>query len=205
MKKAVLLFLMSAAISAFAQSAQKNELGLLLGGEFVPQRTTTGGDKVDFGNSVVFSTNYARRLAGGNIAVFMEFPFAAAPNHDVRTLTNSSITSLATLYVTPSLRVNFAHNSRFSPWCSGGFGYGLYEGSAKLKSGATNSNRYTNTGTAQFGGGVDFRTGLRVLFPITLRGEVRDYYTVRSPRFGTSVQNSGQHNVVAAGGIVLNF
>ena len=101
--------------------------------------------------------------------------------------------------------MNFAHNSRFSPWVSGGFGYGLYEGSAKFKSGATNSNRYTNAGTAQFGGGVDLRTGLKVLFPITLRGEVRDYYTVTSPRFGISVQSSGQHNIVAAGGIVLHF
>jgi hypothetical protein len=204
-KKSVFSFLMLVAMTAFAESDQKNELGLLLGGEFVPQRTTTVGDKVDFGNSVVFSSDYARRLAGGNTAVFLELPFAAAPSHNVRTLSPGSITSLATLYVTPSLRVNFFHHARFSAWLSGGFGYGLYEGSAKLKSGTKNSDRYTNTGTAQFGGGVDFRTGLKVLFPITLRGEVRDYYTVTSPHFGIPVQNSGQHNVVVTGGFVLHF
>ena len=56
-----------------------------------------------------------------------------------------------------------------------------------------------------FGAGVDVRTPIRVLFPISLRGEVRDYYSVSNPRFGTAVQGGGQHNVVASGGFVLSF
>jgi hypothetical protein len=198
----ILLFL---PLSGLAQSESKNELGLLLGAEFVPHRATAAGDKITFGNSLIFSANFARRLTGGNTSLFVEFPFAAAPNHYVATLSDCSITALATLYVTPSLRVNFARNSRLSPWVSGGFGYGLYEGSVKFRNGGTNPQVYNSTGTAQFGGGLDVRTGLTVLFPITLRGEVRDYYTFATPRFGVPSGNNGQHNVVAAGGFVIHF
>ena len=205
MKTRIWVLLALAAIPVFASADDSNELGLLLGAEFIPTRTTVTGNNVDIGNSIVFSADYARRLAGNNTMVFLEFPFAAAPSHHVNTLSASAITSLATLYVTPSVRVNFAHQARFSPWLSAGFGYGVYEGSSRFKDNTANNNRYTSTGTAQFGGGVDFRTGLKILLPIQLRGEVRDYFTVTNPNFGISVDGSGQHNIVIAGGIVLSF
>src|SRR6266849_8337337 len=51
----------------------------------------------------------------------------------------NAITSLATLFVTPSLRVRFASHAPASPWLSGGFGYGLHEGSSVLQNGVTNT------------------------------------------------------------------
>jgi hypothetical protein len=66
--------------------------------------------------------------------------------------------------------------------------------------------RYIGTWlTAQFGGGVDVRTRLKLLFPIGLRGEVRDFYTLGTPSFGVPVQRSEQHNVVVSGGLVVHF
>jgi hypothetical protein len=65
------------------------------------------------------------------------------------------------------------------------------------------TRRYIGTsGTAQFGGGIDVRTRLKLLFPIGLRGEVRDYYTLRTPRFGVPIQRREQHNVVVSAGLV---
>jgi hypothetical protein len=58
---------------------------------------------------------------------------------------------------------------------------------------------------AQFGGGIDVRTTLRLLFPISLRGEVRDYYSLETPAFGVPIGHAEQHNVVVAGGLVLSF
>jgi hypothetical protein len=192
-------------ISGFAQQdRKKNELGLTLGPELIPSRSAAS-QPLDFANSVVFGANYARRLAGDKTQFYLQVPFAAAPRHDISTRNFGSIRNLATLYVTPSLRVQFEGRSRLSPWISAGFGYGLYEGSMLLFGGSKNPRRYTSSSTAQFGAGVDLRTGLKIIFPIRLRGEVRDFYTVSSPAFGIPMNGPGQHNVQASGGIVLSF
>jgi hypothetical protein len=57
----------------------------------------------------------------------------------------------------------------------------------------------------QFGAGIDVRTRLKLLFPIGLRGEFRDFYTLENPSFGVPVQRSEQHNLVISGGLVVHF
>ena len=64
-------------------------------------------------------------------------------------------------------------------------------------------NRYT--GITEFGGGVDIRTPIRNFFPISLRLELRDYYTVNAANYGTSLRQQGQHDLVPAGGFVIHF
>ena len=59
--------------------------------------------------------------------------------------------------------------------------------------------------TAQFGGGIDVRTQLKLLFPIGFRGEFRDFYTLGNPSFGVPVQRSEQHNLVVSEGLVIHF
>jgi len=158
-----------------AQTETKNDLALLLRGGFVPQRTTSGGAAINFGASIAFSANYARQLKRGNTSLFVKFPFVAEPSNSVQSSDGQSIVSLATIFVVPSLRVEFTPNAVISPWVSGGFGYGISEGSEFFGNEVRNSSRYQSTGAAQFGAGVDVRTPIRVWFPISLRGEVRDY------------------------------
>ena len=117
----------------------------------------------------------------------------------------NAITSLATLFVTPSLRVRFASHAPASPWLSGGFGYGLYEGSSGLQNGVVNTEIHRNVATAQFGAGIDVRIRLKLLFPIGLRSEVRDFHTLETPSFGVPAQRTHQHNVVVSGGLVVHF
>jgi hypothetical protein len=57
----------------------------------------------------------------------------------------------------------------------------MYEGSSVLLNGVVNREIHRNVATAQFGGGIDVRTRPKLLFPICLRGEVRDFYTLRRP------------------------
>ena len=64
---------------------------------------------------------------------------------------------------------------------------------------------HRNVGTAQIGGGMDVRTRLKLLFPIGLRGEVRDYYTLKRPGFGVPIQRREQHNVVVSAVLVVHF
>jgi hypothetical protein len=106
---------------SFAQE-EKNELGLLLGAEFIPRAATTSNQKLSVGRSVAYSVDYARRLSSGNTALLLEFPFAAGPSHRVESAQLNAITSLATLFVTPSLRAQFVSRAGASPWLSAGLG-----------------------------------------------------------------------------------
>lgn len=201
----VLMFLVGLASASAQVNDKKNEIGLTLGAEFIPRRTTTAGAQLDFSKGIAFGANYARHLAGDNVAAFLEFPFVAVPNHDIRTSQPNVLPALATLYITPSLRVQFARNFLVSPWVSGGFGYGLFESAAKFPNGMPNPDRNVHTGTFQFGAGVDIRTPVRILLPLSLRGEVRDFYALDPANYGTPLRDSGQHNVVVAGGFVVHF
>jgi hypothetical protein len=141
------------ALIAFPASAQerKNETGFLLGSEQIPGFTTTAGAPLSLGGSVAFSFDYARRLKGERTGLFVEVPFAAAPSHRVGSSQPGTATSLATLYVVPSIRLQAFANRRFSPWLSAGFGYGWLQTSASLNNRAHNPEVNRNTGTAQFG------------------------------------------------------
>ena len=90
-----------------------------------------------------------------------------------------------------------------SPWRSAGLGYGLYEGSSVLQNGVANTEIHRNVATAQFGGGIDVRTRLKLPFPIGFRGEFPDLY--RNPSFGFPVQRAEQHNLVVSGGLVVHL
>lgn len=199
---ALLLVLLS--ISADAQE-KRNELGFLLGFETIPDVQGETGADLRFSRSIAYSVSYARHLAGENTALLLEAPFAAVPSHKVRSREAAAISSLATLYLTPSLKLRFANRAPASPWISGGFGYGLYEGSRELNSGLPNPNLRNSTGTFQFGGGVDVKTPVKFVWPIGLRAELRDYYTLNTPAFGTPVRSDGQHNIIFAAGFMLRF
>jgi hypothetical protein len=80
-KRLLMLMLWMCCLS-FAQE-EKNELGLLLGAEFIPRAATTSNQKLSFGKSVAYSVDYARRLSTGNTAMLLEFPRAAGPSHRV--------------------------------------------------------------------------------------------------------------------------
>ena len=184
---------------------RKNEAGFLLGAELIPERSTSSGTALSLSNSVSLSATYARYLTGRRTQLFLEIPFAASPSHSVASAQEGTITSLASLYATPSLRVRFLNARPFSPWVSGGVGYGLYQGSQTLNNGARNPAVFKNATTAQFGGGVDFRTPLHILYPISLRLEARDYHTLDTANFGVGVRRGSQDNVIAAGGFVIHF
>ena len=172
---ATVVILLFSSCALWSQAEENNQLGLLLGVEFIADHCTTATPSVPvkISNSEVFQLNFAHRLTGTDTQLWLEIPAAAGPSHAVR---SADPNSLATFYATPSFRVNFAAQRTFSPWLSFGGGYALFEGSEGLRNGLENPVRFTNTGALQFGGGVDIRTPLKVVTPIGLRAEVRDFY-----------------------------
>lgn len=202
------VLLLLAAVSGFAQDApEKNQLGMMLGAEFIGDHSTgtTPSVPITFSSSVVFQLNFAHRLKGQDTQLWIEFPSAAAPSHTVASPNPFTPVSLATFYTTPSFRVNFRGQKTLSPWLSFGGGYALYEGSEKLATGADNLNRYTSTGALQFGAGVDIKTKIRIWKPIGFRGEVRDFYSFDTLNFATPIKESGQHNLIVSGGFIVRF
>jgi hypothetical protein len=210
-KLAATAFLLVTAL-AFAQDDDgKNELAFTLGAGFASDNQVVPGAPgpaapIDVGNSVVFGASYARRLARTDgVAVYLEFVLAAAPSHRTSSANQGTIENIASLFLNPALQVKFAPDSTISPWVSGGFGYGLYEGSETLRDGSINPDRHEHTGALEFGGGVDIKTPVSILAPISLRVEVRDFYSFDTVNFGRPVRDNRQHNVVLAGGFLLRF
>jgi hypothetical protein len=57
---------------SFAQE-EKNELGLMLGAEFIARAATISDQKLSVGRSVAYSVDDARPLSCGNTALLLEF------------------------------------------------------------------------------------------------------------------------------------
>jgi hypothetical protein len=201
-----LIFLSTSLLWAQAKE-ENNQLGLMIGAEFIPDHSTATVPSVavKIGNSEVFQLNFAHRLIGTDTQLWFEVPAAAGPSHSVRSDNPNTPNSLATFYATPSFRLNLAVQRRFSPWLSFGGGYALFEGSERLRNGLDNVDRFTSGGALQFGGGVDIRTPIKVLTPIGLRGEVRDFYSFDTLDFTTPIRNDRQHNVIVSGGFIMRF
>lgn len=194
-------------VSAAAQT-KNNEVGLLIGSEFIPENSLSGSPTVPlrYGNSETYQINYARRLVQkGKTGLWLEIPALAGPSHSINRSDPTLPKNLATFYLTPSLRVSLSPVSRLTPWLSFGGGYALFETSAKLANGTSNLNQLTSTGALQFGGGADFDTPVRMLFPIGLRVEVRDFYALGVPAFSVATGDQTQHNVTVSGGLILRF
>jgi hypothetical protein len=198
----------SGLVVSTAAQAQNNEIGLLIGAEFIPESSVPGTPAVSvrYGNSEAFQINYAHRLVQKDkIGLWLEVPALAGPSHSINGGNPDLPTSLATFYATPSFRIKFSPASTFAPWLSFGGGYTLFETSAKLASGTRNSNQLTSTAALQFGGGVDIKTPIHIFLPIALRAEVRDFYSLGAPTFSIATDDQNQHNVAVSGGLVLRF
>ena len=192
--KSVILAALCLAAPIFAQS--KQEIGLTLG-------RLGGSDRgpVSLDSGTAFQANYGIRLAGGEkAALFGEVHFLASPQRLVTAASRNATRDVASLYVTPGIRVKFWPTARVQPYVAAGGGLAVYEHSTLNLAGSTNAApRTANTGAFTYGGGVD----VPVLKWFGLRFEVRDFVT-GSPVYNVPV-NGRQHNVVTGGGVTLRF
>lgn len=207
-----LLVVAASSHSISAQALKKNQLGFLVGGEFISSNSLTpaaaGGanPKIDSTRSLSLELNYGREVHDfRHASLWLDVPALVGPNHKIAASNPFLPTSNATFYVTPSARLAVDIKGPVTPWLSTGFGYGLFETSDSLGGGAGNPTIHTHTGVAQFGGGVDIATPLRVLFPIGLRGEFRDFYALSQPTYLVPVTGGSQHNLTVSGGLNIRF
>ncbi|HLY92124.1 MAG TPA: hypothetical protein VKQ89_02600 [Candidatus Angelobacter sp.] len=186
---------------ASAAIAQKADAAFVVGGSFVSDTNgtiLTVPTTVHTDHHLFLEGALGVRLLNAHlVSLHAELPVAGIPSQDV-TIKGlpGTLDQLGVIFITPALRVKFAPIAPISPWVSVGGGWAHYS----LHTASTTENK----GALQYGGGLDFKTGLPVL---GFRVEVRDFLT-GIPTFGTGfLTESGlhHHNILVGGGIVLRF
>jgi opacity protein-like surface antigen len=192
--KSIAIFLLAAG----SMAGQQHELGFLLGGLLANSRDTV---RLSAGTS--FQVNYAYRLAnlGPAAALYAEGHFLANPQRTVGSGVVTATRDVASLYVTPGVKLKLFPSARVAPYGVAGGGWAVYEQSLTQLNGQPNpAPRTVNRGTFVYGGGVD----LNVVRNFGLRAEIRDFYS-GNPAFNIASLRGRQHNVVVSGGFVLRF
>jgi hypothetical protein len=207
LKTITLGLLMLAALNGVAEprdTESKNEAGLLLGSRVAADPGST--PNLSISGSLALQATYARWISQSKRAgLAFEIPFISLPSQDVRSAAPTAPRNYASLFITPGIRIRIAPQSVLSPWASVGGGYARFAESSTLVTGAPNPFATgSNKGALQFGGGVDWRSPVKLLVPVSFRGEVRDFFTGQ-PRLNVISSGGGQHNVLVSGGIVLHF
>lgn len=177
----------------------KHEIGLTLGGLLSSERDG-GSTHLDLGSGVAFQANYGYRLwSGEKTALYGEVHLLANPLRDIRSVDSALTRNIATLFVTPGIRLKFRPTGRIAPYLAIGGGWADYEQSTMTIAGASNpAPRTVNHGAFDYGGGVDFKFWRF----IGLRAEIRDFYA-GGPAYNATSVGGGQHNVVLGGGLVV--
>lgn len=173
-----------------AAQAQKNDLGVTFGGYF------TADNPLSAGTAFAIEGSYARQIFAVPALQFsVELPVAGSFNSFVPSSLIPVIgNSYTALFVTPGVRARLAPSFFLSPYFAVGAGLAHFNNS--LTGGGSSSN---NSFAADFGGGIDLK-----IFPhVSLRGEVRDFYS-GSPGLNPLFLQR-QNNLVVTGGLGIRF
>jgi Outer membrane protein beta-barrel domain len=205
---AVVIVLTMLVTSAVAQD-EKNELGGILGRTFISNQGITGGTDpgtiIAFGKGLSFDVEYARRfLVTPVYAVSGEVVLMYNKDEDINGGSYGFAVippQLSQLFVTPAARVNLFPTTAVSPWISVGGGFGHITQSSQLLYGGTNPG--TSSTSAVFEGGLGL--DVKVWRKLSIRGEVRDFWSgaVDFPLAPTG--KSRQHNFFVGGGAFWRF
>ncbi|MGA8272348.1 MAG: hypothetical protein WB919_12375 [Candidatus Sulfotelmatobacter sp.] len=195
--------------SASAQD-EKNEITGIIGSTFISDQGIIGATYpnpfVRSGHGRTFEVNYSRRLLGTPIfAISGELP--AVFNLDERLGSGSDVvpSSYKQIFVTPSVRANLFPATAFSPWVSVGGGFGHFSESSNLNYYGSNPGSSSTSGVLQGGFGLDVRPFQGRLKRLSLRGQVRDFWsgTPNLPLADTG--KTRQHNYFLGGGVIWHF
>jgi hypothetical protein len=181
------LALSSSDLAIAQDAAPRHEIGLTLGGLFSNDRSGAS-TRLNLGSGTALQANYGYRLFGGDrAALYGEVHLLANPLRDVTSSDQSLTRNVATLFVTPGIRVKFFPNRGLAPYIAIGGGWADYEQSTTTLAGAPNpASRTVNHAVFDYGGGVDFKFWRFV----GLRAEMRDFYA-GGPSYNTSSIRGG--------------
>ncbi|GAC1435747.1 MAG: hypothetical protein NVS1B11_33790 [Terriglobales bacterium] len=174
------MMLLSLGALPAAYSQTKNEVGLVIGATVTPSLSLSQGiafagspSGLTFNKSLALGAEFDRRVVTAKgFGIYGGVDYLASP-FDVKLDRPSTGVSPQYAYETPHVRLKFHPTGPVAPWLS--FGGGFARFLAKAPENGVGFKPGTNTGTLEFGGGIDTSTGLHVLkIPVGFRFEVRD-------------------------------
>lgn len=188
-------------------AAQKADAAFVVGGSFVSDTKETFSvsptpfDTIKTGHHLFLEGALGVRFVNAHVAsLSLDVPVAGIPSQKITFAgaPGAVIDNLSALFITPGLRLKLLPAAPISPWVTLGGGWARY----------SQNGFNTNKAAIEYGGGLDFKTGLPLL---GFRAEVRDFVTedFLNGSIGSAIaQNSSglhHHNILAGGGIVLRF
>jgi hypothetical protein len=185
---------------------EKNQLTGIVGRTFVSNEgikgATFSNPFIRFGKGFTFQVNYSRYLITGPVfALSGEVPVVFNLDEDINSGANVVPLNYSSYFITPAARVNLFPAAAVSPWVSFGGGFGHFSENSSLISGGTNPGKSKTTGVLQGGFGLDVRIWRR----ISLRGEVRDFWS-GEPDFPLApTGKTRQHNFFVGAGATWHF
>ncbi|HKT51726.1 MAG TPA: hypothetical protein VJV96_15610 [Candidatus Angelobacter sp.] len=201
----VVLFLSTAALTQMADAS------FTIGGSFVsdlkqstPPVNTSFVNTVNFDHHLMLEGAVSFRMLNAHVvSLYLEVPAAGIPSQTLTgapQISNVSgfVARMSSLFVTPGFKLKVLPTAPISPWASVGAGWARYS--------LVDFPGTVNKGALQYGGGLDFKTGLPLL---GFRVEVRDFVTtdpssLLGPTF-TPQSGLHHHNLLVGGGVVLRF
>ncbi|HTS37398.1 MAG TPA: outer membrane beta-barrel protein [Candidatus Solibacter sp.] len=204
----VLLVTTIFAASALAQD-ERNEIGGVIGRTFISDQGIQNASYFDpiihFGKGLSFEGEYARRFIVTPIySVSAELPFVYNRDIDLNAGEYGHAvvpTDLQSYFVTPSARVNVFPTTAVSPWVSLGAGFGHFSESSTLVYGGTNPGKSKSDFALQAGLGLD----VKVWKKLSMRGEVRDFWSGEPDLPLAQTGKSRMHNFFVGGGAFWRF
>jgi len=194
--------------TSLAAQDEKNEVGGAIGRVFISDQgiqESIPDPTIHSGKGLSFEGYYARRfLVTPVFSVAGEVPLLY--NHDEKlnggAYLNAVVpSSYKALFVTPAARLNLFPTTAFSPWVSFGVGFGHFSEASMLVYGGANPGKSTTGAVIEGGAGLD----VAVWKKLSLRGEVRDFWS-GEPDFPLApTGKSRQHNYFVGGGVFWRF
>jgi opacity protein-like surface antigen len=191
-------------LGASTSLAQKHEVAFTSGVLKIGERgfDLPSPGFLKFGNGFTYEISYAARLIDAKLAsLYFEVPLAGTPSTKVKTTNALSPNSYSSIFFTPGLKVKFFPVGKYSPFALMGVGLSHFREGDTTVAGQPNVNRHGETDAVfDFGFGLD----VRVISRLSLRGQVRDFYSDLPPLNVHALSNR-QHNALISGGLVLRF
>ena len=204
---AILTVVVMLSASAVAQD-EKNEVGGIIGRTFISDQgiqANVPDPIIHAGKGLTIEGEYARR--------FLVTPIYAISaegvlmyNHEVKLNAGAYLNSvvpqtLKELFVAPAVRANLFPTTAVSPWVSLGVGFGHISESAGLDYGGVNPGKATTSAVIEGGLGLD----VKVWKKLSMRGEVRDFWSGEPDYPLAPTGKSRQHNYFVGGGAFWRF
>jgi len=202
---AVLAVMVVVAASAAAQD-EKNQVTGIIGRTVISDQGIKGATFfnpfVRSGKGLSFEVNYSHYFILNPVfGISGEVPVMLNLDEDLNSGSNVVPVGYKQFFVTPAVRANLFPTTALSPWVSVGGGFGHFSEDSTLIYGGKNPGKSTTTGVFQVGLGLD----VRVWHHISIRGQVRDFWSGEPDFPLADTGKTRQHNLFVGGGVIWRF